>query len=157
MFTTEDLIDIAIQIDKNAENIYRKALQQTKNEELRSILQWLVEQEAQHVNWFSALRRKVKKQEGDQKIAEVGREILLETIGGLSFSLADAKVTEIQRDMELMRVTIEFEKDKVQFFKMLRPFVEDSEAKQYLEKIIAEEIKHVRQLQLCVTEEPHRS
>jgi rubrerythrin len=157
VFTTEDLIDIAIQIDKNAENIYRKALKQTKNKELRSLLLWLVEQEAQHVEWFSALRSKVNKLEGDQKIAEVGREILLETIGGMSFSLADAKVSEIQRDMELMRVTVEFEKDKVQFFKMLRPFVDDSEAKQYLEKIIAEEKKHVCQLQLCVTEEPHRS
>jgi rubrerythrin len=157
VFTTEDLIDIAIQIDKNAESIYRKALQQTKNVELRSILQWLVEQESRHVEWFSALRKKVKGLESDHRIAEVGREILLETIGGMSFSLAEAKVSEIQRDMELMRLTIEFEKDKVQFFKMLRPFVDDSEAKQYLEKIIAEEKKHVRQLQLCASEEPHRS
>ena len=151
MFTTEDLIDIAIQIDKNAASIYQKALEQTKNTELRSLLRWLVEQESRHVKWFSALRKKVKKLEGDQKIAEVGREILVETIGGMSFSLAEAKVSEIQRDMELMRLTIEFEKDKVQFFKMLRPFVEDSEAKQYLEKIIVEEKKHVRQLQLCAS------
>lgn len=155
MFTSEDLIDIAIQIDKNAEKIYRKALQQASSEDLRLLLEWLVDQESRHVEWFSALRSKVKKLEGDQKIAEVGRQILLETIGGLSFSLEDAKVPEIQRDMELFRLTIEFEKDKVQFFEMLRPFVEDSEAQQYIEKIIAEEKKHVRQLQLCAPDEPH--
>ena len=91
-------------------------MQQTKNVELRSILQWLVEQESRHVEWFSALRKKVKGLESDHRIAEVGREILLETIGGMSFSLAEAKVSEIQRDMELMRLTIEFEKDKIQFF-----------------------------------------
>ena len=156
MFTSEDLIEIAIQIDKNAEKIYRNALSRTANAEMRSLLDWLVEEETRHVEWFFSLRKKVKKLEGDQRIAAVGREILLETIGGLSFSLEGADVSEIQRDMELVRITIEFEKDKVQFFEMLRPFVEDGEAQELLEKIIAEEQKHARQLQLCSQEEPHR-
>jgi rubrerythrin len=156
VFTSEELIEIAIQIDKNAERIYRNALSRTANADLRSLLEWLVDEETRHVEWFFALRKKVKKLEGDQRIAAVGREILLETIGGLSFSLEDTNVSEIQRDMELVKITIEFERDKVQFFEMLRPFVEDREAQELLEKIIAEERKHARQLQLCASEEPHR-
>lgn len=156
MFTSGDLIEIAIQIDKNAEKIYRNALRQARNAELQTLLEWLVDEEARHVEWFSTLRNKVEKLEGDPRIAEVGREILLETIGGMSFSLEDADVSGIHRDMELLRITIEFEKDKVQFFKMLRPFVEDREAQVDLERIIAEETKHAQQLQLCAQEEPHR-
>ena len=152
MFTSDDLIEIAIQIDKNAGKIYRSALRRAKNEDLRHLLEWLVEEESRHVEWFSELQRKVKKVDGDPKIAEVGREILLETVGGLSFSLEDADVSEIQHDTELLRITIEFEKDKVQFFEMLRPFVEDKEAQGYLERIIDEEQKHAQQLQLCSRE-----
>ena len=155
MFTSEDLFEIAIQIDKNAEKIYRMALSQATNEDLRTLLAWLVDEEARHVEWFLALRRKVENLEGDLQIAEIGREILLETIGGLSFSLENADVSGIQKDMQMLKVTIEFEKDKVQFFKMLRPFVEDREAQDDLERIIAEEQKHARQLQLCIREELH--
>ena len=155
MFTSEDLFEIAIQIDKNAEKIYRMALSLATNEDLRTLLAWLVDEEARHVEWFSALRRKAENMEGDPQIAEVGREILLETIGGLSFSLENADVSGIQKDMQMLKVTIEFEKDKVQFFKMLRPFVEDREAQDDLERIIAEEQKHALQLQLCIREELH--
>lgn len=156
MFTSEDLIDIATQIDRNAEEIYRRALSRAKTPELRSMLEWMVEEETRHVKRFAALKEKIKRVEGDQRIADVGREILVETIGSLSFSLEDTDVSEIQKEMELFKITIEFEKDKAQFFEMLRPFVEDAEAKDHLEKIIAEERKHARQLQLCVTEEPNR-
>jgi rubrerythrin len=156
VFTSEDLFEIAIQIDKNAEKIYRMAMTRATDKDLRTLLKWLVDEEARHLEWFSALRKKVDNLKGDPQIAEVGREILLETIGGLSFSLENADVSGIQKDMELLKVTIEFEKDKVQFFKMLRPFVEDREAQDDLERIIAEEQKHARQLQLCIREELNR-
>ena len=156
MFTSEDLIEIATQIDRNAEEIYRRALSRAKTPKLRSMLKWMVEEEVRHVKWFAALKEKIEHVEGDQRIADVGREILLETIGSLSFSLEDADVSEVQKEMELLKITIEFERDKAQFFEMLRPFVEDSEAKDHLERIIAEERKHARQLHLCAAEEPHR-
>lgn len=156
MFTSEDLIEIAAQIDRNAEEIYRRALSRAKTPKLRSMLEWMVEEEARHVKWFAVLKEKIEHVEGDQRIAEVGREILLETIGSLSFSLEDANVSEVQKEMELIKITVEFERDKAQFFEMLRPFVEDSEAKDHLEKIIAEERKHARQLHLCAAKEPHR-
>lgn len=155
MFTSEELIDLAIQIDTNAEAIYRKALKRTDNKDLLLLLEWLIEEEARHVEWLAALRQAVKKTAGDPVIAEIGRTILLETLGDMGFSLERANFSDMQQTKELMTVTIAFEKDKVRFFELLRPFVEEKEALKSLDTIIAEEKRHAGQLEQYVMSGMH--
>jgi rubrerythrin len=50
----------------------------------------------------------------------------------------------------LLSLAIEFEKDKVIFYKMLRQFIEDHEPLDFLEKIINEETYHIQELNKLV-------
>ena len=139
MFSSEEIIALAIQIEKNAEQVYLDALKKTSDSTLALLLTWLIDEEARHVEWFSALKKTVKKTEGDPKIAEMGRALLRETLGEMSFSLKDANFSEVQEIKELLALTAEFERDKVQFFTMIRSFIDEQETLDNLDKIINEE------------------
>jgi len=147
MFSSEEIIELAIQIEMNAEQVYNDALKKTSNSSLSLLLTWLIDEEARHVEWFIALKKTVKKADGDPKIAEMGRALLRETLGEMSFSLKDANFTGVQETKELLSLTAEFERDKVQFFSMLRSFIDEQETLDNLDKIIDEEKRHVQHLQ----------
>ena len=44
-------------------------------------------------------------------------------------------------------MAIEFEKDKVMFYNLLQPFIEDKATLDFLESIIREENEHIQRLQ----------
>lgn len=76
----------------------------------------------------------------------MGKSILSDVLGSQSFSLKDADFSEMRQLEDLFSLAVEFEKDKVIFYKMLRPFIEDGETFDFLENIIAEETHHIREL-----------
>jgi rubrerythrin len=50
----------------------------------------------------------------------------------------------------LLSLAVEFEKDKVIFYNMLRQFIEDNETLDFLGKIISEETQHIQELNKLV-------
>ena len=80
----------------------------------------------------------------------MGKSLLSDVLGRQSFSLKEANFNEINDLANLLFVAIEFEKDKVIFYRMLRPFIEDNEAIDFLEKIIKEEGQHIEELNKLV-------
>jgi rubrerythrin len=61
MFVIDDILDIAIQIEQNAEKIYRNAQKKISNPSLASMLNWLADEEVDHANWFSDLKKRKKR------------------------------------------------------------------------------------------------
>lgn len=146
MFLIEDIIDVAIQLEKNAEKVYRKAHQKIANPELAAMLDWLADEEVKHAAWFSDLRSKIRKKIVDSEIEKMGRELLQQATGTQSFSLDEADFSEMRQVRQLLDLAIEYEKDTVVFYGMLQPFIEDEETLDFLEKIIAEEKSHIQRL-----------
>ncbi len=146
MFLMSDIIDLAIQIEKNAEQIYRKALSQISNPSLIFILQWLAEEEAAHAEWFSRIKETIDTPVKDPAVEAMGKSLLSDVLGKQSFSLKEANFSEIDQLLDLLSLAVEFENDKVLFYKMLRPFIADDETLDFLEKIIAEETDHIQEL-----------
>lgn len=147
MFTSDDIFSLATQIEKNGAQIYRDALAKAEDTAMILLLQWLIEEEGRHVDWFATLKNKINSSVGDSQIAEIGQAILLDTLGEMSFSLKETDFSKIQHVKDLIGVAMEFEKDKAQFFAMLQPFIEDSEAADHLKNIIAGERKHLLRMQ----------
>ena len=58
----------------------------------------------------------------------------------------DAEFTETQSVKDLMTLAIEFEKDTILFYEMLRPFIGDKQAEIEVDKIISEENKHIEKM-----------
>ena len=153
MFLMGDIIDLAIQIEKNAETVYRQALMKIPHPSLESILQWLADEEAEHAEWFCHLKETIKTQVKDPAVEAMGKSLLSEVVGKQSFSLKEADFSKIRRLTDLLALAIEFEKDKVIFYKMLRPFIDDNETLDFLDKIIAEENHHIQALHKLVHRE----
>jgi rubrerythrin len=146
MFLIGDIIELAFQIEQNAEKVYRNALKKISDPKLISILQWLADEEVEHAKWFRQLKQTVHTEIKDPAVEAMGKSILSDVLGSQSFSLKDADFSEMRQLEDLFSLAVEFEKDKVIFYKMLRPFIEDGETFDFLENIIAEETHHIREL-----------
>jgi len=147
MFEIIEIIDLALQIEKNGEKIYRNALKRVTNPAVYTLLQKLADEELNHVEWFSSLKQKIKSTTDDPKLMEMGKTILNSVLGDQAFSLKDIDFSKVGRVDDLMKLAIEFEKDTVLFYEMIRPLIDNTEELDHLDKIIAEENQHIQHFQ----------
>ena len=141
-----DIIDLAIQIETNAESVYRNALGKISDPTLISILQWLADEEIEHAKWFRQLKATTPGEAKDPAVEALGKSLLSDVLGRQSFSLKEADFSKINQLEDLLSLAIEFEKDKVIFYNMLLQFIEDKETLDFLKKIIDEETHHIQEL-----------
>jgi rubrerythrin len=146
MFLIADIIELAIQIEQNAEKVYRNALKKISDPKIVSVLQWLADEEVEHARWFRQLKHTVQSEIKDPAVAAMGKSILSDALGNQSFSLKGADLSKMRQLEDLVSLAVEFEKDKVIFYKMLRPFIADEETLDFLGNIIAEETHHIQAL-----------
>jgi rubrerythrin len=151
MFSAKEIIDLAIQIEENAEKVYREASEKTSDPEISAGLQWLAEEELRHTRWFSELREELESTANDPELEEMGTAILRGVLGEEIFSLKDVDLSQTDHIKDLFRMVIQFEKDTVLFFEMIRSLAEDEETLKHLNQIIQEENRHVQVLEEFVS------
>jgi rubrerythrin len=144
MLTLKEICDLAIQIEKNGETFYRDALKRPWSEPMVSMLQMLAEEEVKHVDFFAKLKRKLQQEDENPVLEAMGKEMLTEVLGDQTFSLKEADLSKIETQEHLRQTAIEFEKDTILFYEMIRSFVSDREILDQLEVIIDEENRHVK-------------
>jgi rubrerythrin len=147
MFSSQDILDVAIKIEQNGESVYRKALTYTKNPSLSAMLNWIADQEFQHAESFESLKRTLKVISVDPEIENMGRDLLMDSLGTKNFSLKEADFSSAESINDLLRIASDFEKDTIIFYELLKNFVEEDDAQDLLEKIILEETRHVEMLE----------
>jgi len=147
MFSSADIIDLAIRIEKNGEKVYRDALEVVQDQAIASMLQWLADEEVEHATWFSELKQAIRKVPVDRRLEDMGREMLHGILGEESFSLKETDFSKLDGIESLVKLAIEFERDTVVFFEMFESFVKDPESLEHLDKIIKEEQRHIEVLQ----------
>jgi rubrerythrin len=146
MFSLKDIIDIAGQIEQNGERVYRRAAEKIKDPSLRSLLQWLADEEAKHLEWFEALKDKIPDTGEHPEQAKFGRDLLQNAVGTHSLALEDADFSAMEQVQDLINLVMEFENDTVLFYKMLQPLIEDQKTLEQLHAIIQEEEDHADRL-----------
>jgi rubrerythrin len=151
MFQIREIIDLAIQIEKNGEKIYRNALHLASNPSISALLQKLADEEVQHIEWFSELKQKINSTIDDTQLEAMGKSILNSVLGNQTFSLEDVDFAKIIHIDDLLKLAIEFERDTVLFYEMICPLIDDVGASDHLDKIIEEENQHIQTFQkiLC--------
>lgn len=147
MFSIREIIDLAIHIEENGENVYRSAVGKISNPSLSSLLEWLADEEAKHIDWFNELRKAADNSPVDPQVEELGKSILRSVVGEQSFSLDEADFSKIDTVKDLLHLAIEFEKDTILFYQMIQTFVQGREARDHLKEIIEEETRHVMLLE----------
>jgi rubrerythrin len=148
MFTTDEIFDLAIRIERNGEKFYRDLISRLESEELKEALNWLAEEEVRHAEFFADLKDQSKNRE-TTILGEDGVDNLLlqDLLGDRVFSLDELDLSSLSTLRSLLQQAIEFEKDTILFFEMIKPFVEEDVALKQLEVIIQEEQRHVTTLE----------
>lgn len=146
MFDLSDIIDLAIRIEKNGEQTYRKAMEQVSDPQLSAMLDRLAKDELEHEKWFKSLKSRIRPSAVSSALDEMGRSMLRDVLGDQAFSISEADFSRMQDIKELLNISIEFEKDTIIFYEMIGAFVEDKTALKALAEIIDEENRHVLEL-----------
>jgi rubrerythrin len=147
MFTLGEIIDLAIQIEKNGEKSYRKAQDEVSDVSVSSMLKWLADDEAEHEKWFENMKKEIDEKVEDPRLEEMGKEILTSVLGEQAFSMDDADFNKIDNITALLELSLEFERDTILFYEMIKDFIDDSKVMAGIDKIIEEENKHVKKLE----------
>jgi rubrerythrin len=146
LFSAKEIIELAIKIEKNGEAVYRSAIEKVPNPGLVPLLEWMADEEVKHANWFAELKHNLETKNENPFVEEMGHELFNEMLGDKNFSLKDVDFATIEEIDDLIETFIEFEKDTIIFYEVLKPFVEDPVVREYLNKIIDEEKHHIELL-----------
>ncbi|MCP4623129.1 MAG: ferritin family protein [bacterium] len=147
MFSANELLNMAIKLEKNGEAVYRNAISKVVQPELIAMMEWMADEEVKHANFFSKLKLELETNCANPFMEEMSRELFDDLLGDKNFSLKEVDFSLIENSEDLIAIFIEFEKDSVIFYKVLEPFVEDPAARKQLKEIIEEENRHIQNLQ----------
>jgi rubrerythrin len=157
LFSVNEILDLAIQIEKNGESVYRRAMEEINESELTTLLEWMADEEIKHADWFASLKDTIESTGVNLFVEEMSRELFNDLLGEKSFSHKDVDFSKLKSTNELISVFIEFEKDTVIFYEVLVPFIEDVGTLETLDRIISEENNHIRRLQEFLQSEGERT
>jgi len=144
MFTTNDLLDIAVKMEKNGKAVYEHALGEIKNKKLKKLLAWMALEEESHQKWFLGQKKPRNPEAVD--FSEILPDVLQEMMGGKSLSLEEVDFSKITHTTQMLTTFIEFENDTILFYEFLGSFIQDTETLEGLKDIIREETAHVTAL-----------
>jgi len=154
LFSINEIIDLAVQIEQNGEKLLRSAQKEVSEPELVSLLQWMENEERQHAEWFSQLSPTPKESTDMSHLEEMGKNLLKDMLGDQSFSLGDTDFSKLDNIEGLITIMMEFEEDTVLFYQLIRSAVTDQETLKLLDRIISEEIRHAERLNAFLVSEP---
>lgn len=147
MFTVADIRNIAIQIEKNGEETYRKVGEQTSDPEVAALFLHLADQEARHAKWFESIRSDKPLTPEQKEMEAMGKGLLQDIVKSQTFSLDSEHLQKAENSIALLAQSIAFEKDTIQFYEFLQGFLDNEESVEQLALIINEEKVHVEQLE----------
>lgn len=146
MFTMDDLLEVAVKMEKNGEAVYRNALKKIRQKALTDLLSWMAAEEAAHGRWFLEQKKRLALQPEEKALKEMIPQVLQDMMGEKTLSLDEVEFDKISTPLELLNTFIEFEKDTIKFYELLEMFIESEEVLKGLKTIIQEEKTHVEKL-----------
>jgi len=146
LFTPQDILDFAVQLEKNGEATYRDAKEHITDAGLSCMLDWAAGEERKHGEWFSQLKDQIGMVESRQLSAEMNDALISKYFKDQSFSLREVDFSKMVSTGDLLEALIEFEEDTILFYQILESFISDDATVDKLNLIVQEERNHIRKL-----------
>ena len=145
-FTADDVFEMAEQLERNGDQFYREAAQNTDNPEYKKLLVGLADMEVQHEKTFVYLRSELLGNEKTSTVFDPQNESAL-----YLRALADTKVffekeIDFSSMKSVLKAAILAEKDSIVFYLGIKEMVPEKYGKDKLDKIIKEEMGHIKLL-----------
>ena len=143
-FTANDVFEMAEQLERNGAKFYRTAAENVSDPRSKKLLIELAAMEDEHEKTFASLRADLTEAEKTATVFDPEDESAL-----YLRALADTRVffkkkIDISSMREILKSAIVAEKDSIVFYLGLKDFVPDQLGKNRLDKIIKEEMGHIR-------------
>jgi rubrerythrin len=149
-FNTEEILEIAVKIEKNGVEFYRKAAELSSNPTITKLFSDLSSWEKTHVDLFNDLLSKYFRADDASNFFDPDAEATkyLEAVAdGEIFVVADLEVElkGVTSDyVDVMKKAIQREKDSIIFYSAIMDSLYDTFPKDDLKLVIKEEFSHVR-------------
>jgi rubrerythrin len=143
-FNAEEIFIMAEQIERNGAKFYREAAEAVDDSDCRTLLNNLARMEDEHEKTFKSLRAELTEQEKESTVFDPEGEAAL-----YLRALADARVffekkMDLSSMTEILKAAIGAEKDSIVFYLGMRDAVDEKLGKERIEKIIKEEMGHIK-------------
>ena len=148
VFSGEEIIEIALQMEESGKLFYEKALEYAKSNELKEMLAYLAKEEEKHAKTFSELGKDLKNdfKPNEQYVGEYG-DYVKSLINSHVFRINQVEdlVKDIKNDKDILRFALSFEKDSIVIFQEFKNAA-NKEGAPLLEKLVNEEKGHIQKI-----------
>jgi rubrerythrin len=151
-FSAKEIFDMAIRIEENGGRFYRKAAELQPDEESRAFLEKLAVMEDRHAQLFEKMLVGLADEEKAPTVFDPNDEssqylaAMADTHGGEGSPSAADALTGSESLKEIIDIAIGLEKESILFYLGLKDFVPPKHGQDKLDEIIAEERRHIIQL-----------
>ncbi len=147
-FSPGELVNIAIGNEKRGIAFYDVMTRSADNESVRSVFQYLVDMEREHIQVFSGMLSEVAQHQAPETCTQEYADYLQALIDNAIFTedLATSETAnEADSDVKALELAIGAEKDAILFYYTMKEIM-PGRAHSAVDMIIAEEKSHLRQL-----------
>ena len=148
-FNASEILEMAIQIEKNGQKFYRKAAQIISDKKVGKLLLDLAEMEVKHELIFREMKEHLTEKEKELMIYDPDDEASL-----YLQAFADGYIFNMRKDVseqltgkesiaDIFKTAIGIEKDSIVFYVGLKDFVPTEAGKEKVENVIKEEKSHI--------------
>ncbi|MHC5035866.1 MAG: ferritin-like domain-containing protein [Planctomycetota bacterium] len=148
-FNTDEVLEMAKQIEQAGVAFYRAALERAEDPLVRQLLLDLASMEEEHLRRFSALQARWKERGSLERVFDpddLSLKILQAWAKGKVFDLspeATPPFTGNETLEDILRTAVQKEKDSVIFYAGLQEAVQDPKDREGIDAIIREELGHI--------------
>lgn len=145
LLNISEVVEFAVYIEKNGYKFYVETMKKFADKRLMELFQYLADEEFKHEGMFKKLLEKVgnfTKPESYPGEYEAYMKDFLKTHALSNDDVLKQKIESIKTKEDAVNVALDFEKDSIVLFSMLRGFIEDDKT-QVVDIIIKEEIQHI--------------
>lgn len=144
----KEVLEIAVRIEKNGTEFYDALVTSTKNDEAKRVFDYMAGQERQHTVDFQRLMEGMEEYQPVETYGgehEGYLEAVAETHMFLEYGAGAKLAREAKTDADALGAAMQFEKDSILLFDLLKELVPQKE-KPTIEGLIAQEREHLARL-----------
>jgi len=148
MYSTKELIDIAIGIEETGVYFYTKFKEKFKDESFKQIFQFLADEELRHRDVFSGMLKKLNDNEGlfTQEYYSYLKALGTTRVFANKDDI-DKIAPSLHTPLDIIKIAMDAERDSIVWYSELKEiYRNDIKAKDILDQLINEERKHVLML-----------
>ena len=148
-FNASEILEMAIQIEKNGQKFYRKAAQIVSDKKAGKLLLDLADMEVKHELIFKEMKEHLTEKEKELMVYDPDDEAsmyLQAFADGYIFNMRkdiSAQLTGKESPSDIFNTAIGIEKDSIVFYVGLKDFLPTEAGKEKVENVIREEKNHI--------------